>query len=309
MIDQPPHVATVVVTFNRLRLLESCLTSILHQSRHSDSLIIVDNASNDGTVEWLKEWLPLHAPHAVPVYMEENTGGAGGFCEGLRVALERGADWIWMMDDDAEPLSNALEELLDLSPEPGNLYGSLAVNGDDTSWVTTLVDENSRMVNKWVDVPVRARVQSLPFLGFMVHRSMVEAIGLPDKGYFIAADDIEYCMRAQAAGADIIIAGKSRIVHPKSDRYLAKLPFRQLVCLRLSPWKRYYDTRNRLLIARKYYGIRMLTQTIPGSFVRYFAAMRYEADRLAQSRAFFAGLVDGVLGKKGRRHESWGIKV
>lgn len=198
-------------------------------------------------------------------------------------------------------------ELMNVATDSANIYGSLATCGIDTSWTTTLLDEDGRSVDLASEVPACARVQSLPFLGFLIHRKLAERIGLPDAGFFIAADDIEYCMRAERAGAQIIIAGKSHIEHPKSDRYAAKVPGRNLTCLRLAPWKRYYDTRNRLLIARKYYGMRMLTQTIPGSFVRLFAALVYEPRKLAQLWAFTAGFIDGLLGRKGRLHSWWRI--
>jgi GT2 family glycosyltransferase len=302
-----PSVATVIVTYNRKKLLEKCLSAILLQTRPPDYLFLIDNASTDGTAKWLRDWLPRRIPRAEVIGFSQNLGGAGGFAEGMRHSVTSGADWIWMMDDDAEPHPQALEELMKVADNPANVYGSLAVKGPDTSWTTTLLDQNKRTVDKAADVPDRARVQSLPFLGFMMHRELVGKIGLPDAGYFIAADDVEYCMRAERAGADIIIAGRSHIEHPKSDRYTARLPGRHLICLKLPPWKRYYDTRNRLLIARKYYGIRLLTQTIPGSCVRLFAALIYEPRKLAQLWAFIAGMTDGLLGLKGRRHAKWGI--
>jgi len=212
-----------------------------------------------------------------------------------------------MMDDDAIPRPDTLAELPDIADNPANVYGSLAVNGETTSWLTTLLDDGQRSSEHADMVPARARVQSLPFLGFLVHRDLVERIGLPDAGYFIAADDIEYCLRAERAGAQIIVAGKSRIEHPKSERYVARVPGRSLICLRLPPWKRYYATRNRLLIARKYYGFKLLTQTIPGSIVRLFAALRNEPNRLSQIWAFLAGMVDGLLGLKRHRHTKWRI--
>lgn len=303
-----PVITVVVVTYNRRNLLEQCLLAISRQTLLPHRLLIVDNASTDGTAEWLTDWASKYVPFAEGVFLAENRGGAGGFAEGLRKAIERDADWVWMMDDDAEPHPTALAQLMKIASDTGNVYGSLATNGTDTSWTTTLIDPLPRVVDSAKDVPDKARVQSLPFLGFMIHRDLVQRIGLPDAGYFIAADDIEYCIRAERAGAQLIIAGQSRIEHPKSDRYEARLPWRHLICLRLPPWKRYYDTRNRLLIARKYYGIRLLSQTIPGSFVRLLAAMLHEPHKLAQLWAFCAGMFDGLLGIKGRRHTKWGIR-
>lgn len=293
----------IVVTYNRCELLQRCLAAIASQDLPPDMIIVVDNASTDDT-------LPTMAVHEQVIYvrLEINSGGAGGFNCGLKKAVEAGADWIWMMDDDAEPHRSALVELMKIATDPANIYGSVATCGENTSWTTTLLDPERREVDSVSQIPDSARVQSLPFLGFLIHRDLVQTIGLPDDGYFIAADDIEYCVRAQHAGARILIVGKSHIEHPRTVCYGIRVFGTNVSYLRLPPWKRYYDTRNRLLIARKYYGIRLLTQAIPGSFVRLFVALRYEPQKLAQFWAFCTGMFDGLLGIKGRRHAKWGIR-
>jgi len=299
---------SVIVTFNRKALLQQALAAHAAQTCQPARLLIVDNASTDGTRDMLVGEGWLDRSNVELLALEQNTGGAGGFAAGLQHALEQGADWVWMMDDDAEPHPRALEELMQVADQPSNVYGSLAVQGVETSWGTTIV--TPPLGELWVadDVPANGVVQFLPFLGFLVHRDLVARIGLPDVGYFIAADDVEYCMRAKQAGAQIVVAGKSRIEHPQSRPYKARVLGRSLTCLALPPWKRYYDTRNRLLIARKYYGVRLFTQTIPGSFVRLFAALLKEPRKLAQAHAFFAGFIDGLFGIKGKRHEKWGIR-
>tara|TARA_R100000900_G_scaffold47653_1_gene38378 strand:+ start:64938 stop:65762 length:825 start_codon:yes stop_codon:yes gene_type:complete len=273
-----------------------------------NKIVIVDNASTDGTVDCLWEHGWGDKENVKILSLAENAGGAGGFAAGLRFAIEDGAEWVWMMDDDAEPHPSALQELMRVADDPANIYGSLAVNKGDVSWLTRVLDPPLGEVEKADAVPERAVVQSLPFLGFLVHRSLVERIGLPDAGYFIAADDVEYCLRAQKFGADIIVAGKSWIEHPKSRPYKVQVLGCTLTCLVLSPWKRYYDTRNRLFIARSYYGLRLFTQTIPGSLVRLIAALLTEPRKLAQLYAFVAGFIDGLLGIKGKRHEFWRIQ-
>lgn len=298
----------VVVTYNRYNLLKENLRSLLGQAIKIDTIIVVDNASTDGTLRKLSEDGWTGHPSIQVLALPDNTGGAGGFAAGMRHALELGADWLWMMDDDAVPHRSALEKLLAVAVEKTSVYGSLAVNGDDTSWATTLVSQERKVVNKKCDVPVLAEVQSLPFLGFFINKDLVSEIGFPDEGYFIAADDVEYCMRAQHAGHGVYIAGNSLIEHPKSQRYSFGLFGVKLICLTLPPWKRYYDTRNRLLIGKKYYGWRYYFKTIPGSFLRLLAALLNEPHRAAQAKAFFAGLLDGVRGVKGRRHERWSIR-
>lgn len=300
-------VTAVVVTYNRISLLKECIAALQTQTWSPAAILVVNNASSDGTRAYLDALATKRPDLFKVVHLAENTGGAGGFAEGLGQAVASGAEWTWMMDDDACPHPAALEELLKVAVAPGNIYGSLAVNGANTSWSTTLLDQG-KVVCLAKDVPTVARVDSIPLLGFLIHRSLVDKIGYPDAGFFIAADDVEYCVRARHAGSDIVIAGNSRIEHPRTELREFKLLGVRVAYLSLPPWKRYYDTRNRLFIARKYYGIKLYSQTIPGSFVRLFAAMVKEPRKLAQLKAFFAGFVDGLLGIRGKRHELWKIK-
>lgn len=298
-------IIAVIVTYNRKVLLEECLIAISGQSLVLDTILIIDNASTDGTIETLQQNGWLEQSNIQLIKLKENTGGAGGFAAGMQCAFEHGADYVWMMDDDAIPHPTALEELMRYAT-PEHIYGSLAVNGEDTAWATTLL-ANNKTVHLKNHVPELAEVQSLPFLGFLTSKEIYQNIGLPDASYFIAADDVEYCMRAQHAGHKIFICGQSQIEHPKSDRYEFNFLGKKITCLNLVAWKRYYDTRNRLLIAKKYYGFKYYTQTIPASFVRLFAALLNEKKRLKQVKAFFAGFYDAVFHNTGRRHDKWDL--
>jgi GT2 family glycosyltransferase len=304
-------VTAVVVTYNRKKLLLECLGALSRQTLPPKCIVVIDNASNDGTYELLTEH-QLFRPSSIKYHrMENNAGGAGGFSYGLQLAISNEADWIWMMDDDAIPHSSALNELMKIAVDPNNIYGSTPSRGDIMSWgAMVLTLQNDKIyVEKADDMPNTAEVVFLPFLGILIHRTMVAKIGLPDPGFFIAADDVEYTLRAKKIGAKLIQAGKSKIDHPLSLRYQVNILGHTIYCLKLPPWKRYYDTRNRLLIAHKHYGIRLLTETLPGSFVRLWGALVYEPQKRLQIWSFLAGTIDGLLGKKGLRHSVWRIPV
>lgn len=307
MASSVNRIACVIVSYNRKVLLQRCLSGVAAQILPPFCMLVVNNASTDGTLRNLADRGWLARADVELVDLRENLGGAGGFAQGLKRAVAMGADWVWMMDDDAEPHPSALEELMKVASDPCNVYGSVATHGTATSWATTLLGPPVRTVDVVGEVPAAAEVESLPFLGFLIHRELVDRIGIPDADYFIAADDIEYCLRASRAGAKLVIAGKSHIEHPQTQRQIIRVLGQRVAYLKLAPWKRYYDTRNRLLIARKYYGAKLLTQAIPGSFMRLYAALRYEPRKLAQLWAFTAGFVDGLLGLKGKRHTKWGI--
>jgi GT2 family glycosyltransferase len=162
-----------------------------------------------------------------------------------------------------------------------------------------------RDFEKW---PEDLNVQFIPFLGILANTALVTRIGLPDAGFFLAADDVEYCMRAREAGAKILLIGSSRITHPASERYRLWLPFLEFYSLKLAPWKRYYDVRNRIFVARRYYGATLWYKTIPGYFLRLIATLWHEDRRYQQIKAFCAGMIDGLLGRKDKQHEKWGIR-
>ena len=303
------HITVVVVTCNRKQLLQRCLEALTSQTRQPNRIVVVDNASTDGTPEMLRAAGWLDREDFELLAQEHNTGGAGGFAAGMGHAAALGTDWIWVMDDDALPHSDALQRLDELPLDVANLYGSVAVCGLRLSWPMLGMSESpDETIYTISDLHNQLSVQFIPFLGLLVSRDMLRRIGVPDAGFFIAADDVDYCFRARAAGARIILVGQSRIEHPASERYQVWLPWRPFYALRLVPWKRYYDVRNRIFVAKNHYGLATYYKTIPGSFLRLLAALIYEPDRLKQLWAFVAGMTDGLRGKKGRRHEIWGIR-
>ena len=119
-----PRIVAVVVTFNRLTLLQRLLGE-LRRTPGLAEVVVVDNASTDGTSAWLAEQADVHG-----LTLGENLGGAGGFHEGLRIALERGADRAWLMDDDGMPVDGCLARLLEHDGE-FDFWGPVVVDEDD----------------------------------------------------------------------------------------------------------------------------------------------------------------------------------
>ena len=305
------NVFAVVVTYNRKSLLVKCLESLLRQTRPLTSIVVVDNASTDGTGELLLTTGWLDNGKIELLSQPENLGGSGGFVSGIKHALDKGADWAWIMDDDALPEAKALEHLLQHVSHPTNLYGSVAIDDQSKlSWIltpTSSVTGARKNIHYIEEIPETLSVAFLPFLGLLIGKKLVEQIGLPDEKFFLAADDVDYCLRARANGASIVAVGSSRLQHPAAEAYPLNLPWRKLWCVKLPPWKRYYDVRNRLFVARNHYGPAIYYQTIPGSFLRLVATLLCEDEKINQLKAFYAGMVDGLRGKKGRRHELWGL--
>ena len=214
-----PRVIAVVVTFNRLALLQDLVVRLGEVIIREDRLvevIVVDNASTDGTTDWLAQ----HAPsYVVPRALPDNRGGAGGFSEGLELAMERGADLAWLMDDDSLPDPSCLSRLLE--HEGLDFWGPVVVDREreDRLVFPIRLPGGARVVHDLADVTAAAtggliRDVVIPFNGVLVTRDLYDRIGTVRGDYFIWGDDHEYRLRAEQAGARIATVVDARVLHP-----------------------------------------------------------------------------------------------
>lgn len=203
------RVVALVVTYNRKELLVECLRALLNQWQRLQKILVIDNASTDGTAELLAE-TGLLAEHLI-LYrrLPQNLGGAGGFETGMRLAYdELEWDWIWLMDDDAICTSNALKELLAASDalaqwRPEILASRVLFwdNGNEPCNVPRF-----RFNRPWGHGEPTERVyaaaaagcipiRNASFVAPLIRRTAVAKHGFPYGGYFLLLDDIEYTGR------------------------------------------------------------------------------------------------------------------
>jgi rhamnopyranosyl-N-acetylglucosaminyl-diphospho-decaprenol beta-1,3/1,4-galactofuranosyltransferase len=255
------RVVAVVVTFNRLALLQRLLDR-LTEIGGIDEILVVDNASTDGTSQWLVA--QRDAPDAWQIQahtLPTNTGGAGGFHAGLDWAMTRDADLVWLMDDDGIPQPDCLARLLEHDGE-FDFWGPAVLAEQDPSRLCFPIrlPGRSTVVHRMSDVRAAAkdgviRDVVIPFNGVLLTRELVQQIGLVREEFFIWGDDVEYLWRAQAAGARIGTIVGAEFLHPATDELGAPMAFgRTTYNHSPSDLKHYCMARNNLLNLKNYRG-------------------------------------------------------
>lgn len=188
-------VMAVVVTYNRKELLKECINALLKQDYDNCDVLIVDNASTDGTKEYIKDELKNKK-----VYYSNtgsNLGGAGGFNYGIKEAYKIGCDYIWIMDDDCIVHNDSLTKLLDADKKLNGDYGFLSSKvlwKDNT--ICKMNIQKTKMT-KWLkdyDTNYQPIVLA-SFVSLFLKKEVVEEFGLPIKEFFIWTDDWEYTRR------------------------------------------------------------------------------------------------------------------
>jgi len=269
MENKKEKIAAVVVTYNRKHLLKECLDALLSQTRPLDSIIVIDNASTDGTPEFLRENGYLDNSKIDYVRLPENTGGAGGFYEGVKRGYEKGYDWLWLMDDDAEPKKDALEmltryfnseEISALSSLPISVEGKILHHrGEFNNFKNVL----SGMAKKLTYDELQKdflETDWVLFLGILLKKDAISKVGFPKKEFFIHYDDLEYCIRLRKVGK-IFLIPKSIIIHKEIGRKdIEKVFFGRVI--RRRNFKNffiyYYNLRNLIWLGKKYSRNRLL---------------------------------------------------
>ncbi|GAA4348547.1 glycosyltransferase [Microbacterium rhizosphaerae] len=194
------RVAAVVVTYNRLDKLKTVLEKLRAQTMAPEWIVLVDNASTDGTAEFLAEQTDSVLDITT---LTANTGGAGGFATGMKRAYDLGADLFWLMDDDCYPELDALEHLVDghavaMTSMPGGVPFACSLVYFDHQELAemNIPAPDWKWARLWVQGQRAVLVQTCSFVSALYTRDTVERIGLPLREYFIWFDDAAYARMA-----------------------------------------------------------------------------------------------------------------
>ena len=248
-------IGVVIVTYNRLEKLKIALKKFENQTKKQAYILVVNNASNDGTLEYLNDWKKnKSAYNKFVINLKENTGGSGGFYNGLKKAIELDADWIWVSDDDAYPKENAIEKAEEFLKKFDNkeklsaFCAKVINNGKIDYFHRKTVKYNLTQIKTFPTKEADYKkefieIDRFSYVGAILNKDILKKAGLTNKDYFIYYDDTEHSYRMKKYG-DILVVPNIVVEHNVKNG-------------NAQDWKIYYYIRNKLIyyktISQKYY--------------------------------------------------------
>jgi GT2 family glycosyltransferase len=246
-----PRVAIIILNLNSYEVTRECLLSLRSIDYENFEILLVDNGSRDGS----GEKLAADFPEVKLIRSDGNLGFPGGNNLAIRESLAGSADYLLLLNNDTVVAPDFLSHLVNVAEsnpaigivdpkilyfEPGDRIWYAGGDYRPGRGLATTRGVHQRDSKKY---DTTEEVSFATGCAFLIKTNVVRQIGLLDEVFFLGFEDLDWCIRARAAGFMIYYAPAARVWH--KDSYDTKKNWGK-------PVKDFYSTRNRILLARKY---------------------------------------------------------
>ena len=293
MQSPDPTVGIVVLNHNGKALTEVCLQSLLASPNPNKTIFVVDNASSDGSVEYLRS----RFPQVTILENQENLGVTGGRNRGFRAACQQGIDYILSLDNDARIDPQAIDELIKvattdpqigiLGPKTYHDDGSklLQCAGGRIAYTENVTAERGTDEPDYGQYDQIEEVDYFPGCAFMARREVLERLNFLDESFYgYGHEDTDFCTRAARLGYRIVYVPKAIMWHGGSSTIGS-----------YSPRKKYLEAVNSMYYVRKYGNVnqrlKYFLYAIVGLIPAFLLQARYGNQKAVLAKA--RGLWDG----------------
>jgi GT2 family glycosyltransferase len=296
-----PRVVTVILNTNRRDDTLACLASLAQNDYPNHRIIVLDNASQDGSVEAIRAGYP----EVELIRLAQNLGYAGNNNVGIDAALAQDAEWIFILNEDTVLAPDCIRQLVELGeadPKIG-IVGPLVYHYDEPTIIQSAGGELSATWQSWHigqnEVDKGQFAQPCPVVwisgcAILVRRAVVEEVGKLDERFYYYWEETEWCYRAGRQGWLAVNVPQARLWHKGVQRHYEP-----------GPMVTYYNTRNRLLFMWKHGAPYRAWVTVWSQIGRTLASWTLKTEwrsRRAHRDAMWQGATDFM-----RRR--WGIRT
>lgn len=224
LMEQIPKVFIVVLNYNGKAVTCNCLKSVAAVDYANYQLVLVDNRSADGSLEQAKK----DFPDFTYLQNNKNLGFSAGNNVGIKYALEKGADYVLLLNNDTLVEKNFLTELINAAeqePRAGIISPLIHGPGKDRIWFSRGRIDWLRMKTLHQTKRISKQTYDSPFLSgcaMLIPSDVFENVGLLDEDYFLYWEDADFCVKVRKRGYRTIVASKSAICHLEASESINK---------------------------------------------------------------------------------------
>jgi GT2 family glycosyltransferase len=262
-------ISIVILSWNDREHLQECLESLQHCTKsRSLEIIVVDNASTDGSPELVTE----RFPYVTLIRNPENLGFPKGNNIGVRASK---GDYVFLLNSDIKVLDGCIDELADFMDKHSDIgmLGPRILNDDmtlqsscrrfPTLWnnfctatgLATLLKESRLFSGEHMRYFKGDRIMDVEVLVgcfWMVRRKALDQFGLLDEGFFIYAEDVDWCKRCWKAGWRVVFFPEAQAIHYRGTSTTKKDPVRFALTQQQSVlryWQKHHGSLGRVSIS------------------------------------------------------------
>lgn len=289
----------LILTYNRIEVLKTCLLSVLKSKYPNYIVTIVDNASTDGTSDEIMS----HFPSARLIRSEANLGYTGGNNLGIKYVLEtERCDYVLILNDDTIVDPHLMNELINVAERnPGiGIANPKILDFETQSGLCNYYGKyNFYLGVGYQSLLNKKNPEEIGLMRgtcFLIRREVIKKIGLMDENFFLYFDEADLSYRVRNAGYTMVYVPSATISHQISHSFSGTI----------NPIVLYYSTRNELLFARKHLNILVFLPLWAFRFTFRIAQYLVKTWNLKVVRAIMNGLLDFTRGDFGKRdfHEA-----
>ncbi|MFA6320557.1 MAG: glycosyltransferase family 2 protein [Candidatus Omnitrophota bacterium] len=313
-----PKVSIIILNWNGAEDTIECLNSVEGLSYPNYDIIVVDNGSVDGSRDLIKKT----CPRVTVLSLGVNLGYAGGNNAGIKYAMDHGADYVLILNNDTVIDSCIINEFIKSSEKhkTAGIFGAKIYYYNDPAciwfgrakWNEDISDFNSIDDGKTDACPEVNDVHETDYVcgcAMFIRASLIKKIGLFDESFFLCWEETDFCERAKRAGLKCLFVPTAKVWHKIAVSFKGES----------SPQKIYFNTRNKLLWAKRNLSLRKrwavyrsaLKELLPSSFEKnnfsfikniYWDILRIKKNRNSPIfKARISGIKDFVFRRYGNK--------
>jgi GT2 family glycosyltransferase len=207
-------VCILVLNWNNWKDTNDCLATLQEINYRNFMVVVLDNASTDGSADRIR----ARHPDVKMMQLERNFGFAKANNFGIRTALDDGAEYVWLLNNDTKVHPNALAAMVakaEADPEIGAIGSALYSMANPEclqAWGGGHVTRLGRS-HHFVTCVDDSRVDFITGASLLLRRQVIEEVGLLDENFFMFWEDADYCFRLRDSGWKLAVAGDSKVWH------------------------------------------------------------------------------------------------